>query len=312
LYSKPRLPKHASLPGKTFRKWVALIDFKIADIRREVFAIWRSQMIRNFHSIQTLKKQAKVYAKEKQVSLHQAQALIANEAGFSHWSVLINNYSTYSLNDIREIFSMLKPGHVMLVSADKNVGKMSFAMNLISEASRNKISSTYFLFYEQVESVLSRIKLIFAKDKNEIDARLIKINYLDSDYKAVIRDLENQSAGSFIVIDYLQKLPLKNLNPFILKLSKLAKNKGLRIVALSQKLAEMPDSHKLYRHFNHVLILDYSQGKDNERCCSLIKSTHYQIQKNKLVFNRSCYKFESLQIKKSLSIEQPNQSGSSI
>ncbi len=157
------------------------------------------------HSIQTLKKQAKLYAKEKQISLHRAQNLIANQIGFSHWSLLIKSYATYTLKYVREIFSMLKPGHLMLVCADKNIGKMSFAMNLISEASRIKITSTYFSFYAQVETILNRISLIFTEDKIESDAHLIKIKYFDSNYEAVIRDLENETAGSFIVIDYLQR-----------------------------------------------------------------------------------------------------------
>ncbi len=221
------------------------------------------------YSIQTLKKQAKLYAKTNQLSLHQGLDHIAKQVGFTHWSLLIKSYSKYCVKNIKNIFSLLAPGHLMLVCADKDVGKMSFAMNLISEASQAKIASTYFSFYEPAESILSRIELIFAKDNRKIDEELIQISYLKSDFEKILNDMKNETAGSLIVIDYLQKLPLNELNQFFLKLSQIARVRHLRLVALSQKLSDS-EIHKFFRPFNHVLLLEHSESNDSERCCSLI------------------------------------------
>ncbi len=240
-------------------------------------------------SIQTLKKQAKICSKTMGISLHKAQDLIANQVGFTHWSLLMKSYSNYSLKNLKDIFLMLKPGHLIMISADKNVGKMSFSMNLVSEASKNYIKSSYYSFHEQADIILKRMELIFAHDKREIASCLVKINYFNDDYEESIRSLEMETAGSFIIIDYLQKISGENINSFILKLNKIAKNQKIRILALSQHVA---NCHELYRHFIHVLLLKNSEKNDKKRSCILVKSTHFQIQDNELSFDRSCYKFE--------------------
>ena len=92
------------------------------------------------YSIQSLKKQAKLFAKEHNILLTNALNYVAHQAGFTHWSSLTKHYSEYSNKSVNEIFTMMKPGHLMLVGAGKNVGKMSFAMNLVSNAYANETS----------------------------------------------------------------------------------------------------------------------------------------------------------------------------
>ncbi|MGQ3889113.1 hypothetical protein ACQUW5_08795 [Legionella sp. CNM-1927-20] len=246
------------------------------------------------YSIQTLKKQAKLYAKEKQISLHQALDYVANQVGFTHWTLLIKHYSNYSLVNIAQIFSMLKPGHLMLVCADKNIGKMSFAMNLMAEASDKNIKSTYYSFHASREVILNRIKLIFRKNKQELDEQLIQIRFPAANYGTISADFNSLPENNFIIIDYLQRIPLNGINQFTLEMSQLAKRKRSRILALSQILPNEQRMQTFYRHFNHIIFLENTVTKEDssKRNCSLIKSTHYQIQQRVLNFDRIFYKFE--------------------
>lgn len=255
------------------------------------------------YSIQSLKKQAKLFAKEQNILLSKALNHVAHQAGFTHWSALTKHYSQYTNKSIDEIFTMMRPGHLILIGAEKNVGKMSFAMNLISNAYEKKIPSIYLSLYLPSCQILNRISSITNIAQDQFNMELLKVIHLKSKYESVIIDnIENVAKGSLVVIDYLQKIPKSKLDTFIKKLNNVVKKQNLRLLALSQINEESQSSpidmilsgHEIGRHFNHILFLENFNDTEvqDKKNCSLVKSTHYQKQQNLLNFDKTFYRFE--------------------
>jgi hypothetical protein len=152
------------------------------------------------YSIKSLKKQAKLFAKEQNILLGNALNYVAQKAGFTHWSALTKHYSKYSSKSVDEIFTMLRPGHLMLVGAGKNVGKMSFAMNLVSNAYANEIPSIYLSLHLSSCQIVNRISFITDIAQDQFNTELLKVMHLKSNYESVIIDnIENAAKGRLTV-----------------------------------------------------------------------------------------------------------------
>ena len=217
------------------------------------------------YSIQSLKKQAKLAAKEQNILLSKALNYVAQQAGFTHWSALTKHYSQYSNKSVDEIFTMMSPGHLMLLGAGKNVGKMSFAMNLVSNAYAKKIPSIYLSLHLPSCQILNRISFISNIAQDQFNTELLKVIHLKSEYESgIINHIEDVDEGSLVVIDYLQIIPEPKLHAFIKKLNHIVKKQNLRLIALSQVNEESQSSpinmilsgHEIVRHFNHILFLE--------------------------------------------------------
>jgi hypothetical protein len=260
-------------------------------------------IIKRPYSIKSLKKQAKLLAKEQNILLSNALNYVAQKAGFTHWSALTKHYSQYSSKSVEEIFTMLRPGHLMLIGAGKNVGKMSFAMNLISNAYVNEIPSMYLSLHLPSCQILNRISFITNIAQDQFNTELLKVLHLKSKHESVIiNNIEDVDKGSLVVIDYLQKIPESRLQAFMKKLNDVVKKQNLRLLALTQVKEESQCSpidmilsgHEIGRHFNHILFLENFKDTEvqDKKNCSLVKSTHYQIQQNVLNFDKNFYRFE--------------------
>lgn len=81
-------------------------------------------------SITSLKQDAKCLAKSKNLTHLQALDLIAKQQGFSTWSLLSHQMCEGTVVSIQDLLQLLFRPTLLLLSADKNVGKSTLAINL--------------------------------------------------------------------------------------------------------------------------------------------------------------------------------------
>lgn len=193
------------------------------------------QLMKLTTPIYRLKRQARILSRKESIPLHEALDRIAEEQGFSSWSLLAAKLS--ALDPAGKLYAQLRPGDLVLVAARPGHGKTAMSLEVAIEAMKEGHKSIFFsLEYTQqdckeifraIGSDVSYFEGLFEFDgSDEIDA-----NYIE-------RRLANAPPGTFAVIDYLQLLDQKRESPELMdqvrNLRSFAKQKGLILTFVSQ------------------------------------------------------------------------------
>lgn len=182
-----------------------------------------------------LKRLAKARARKEAIQLHKALDKIAIKEGFSSWSLLAAQASSYP--QVRDLFDRLKPGDLVLLAARPGQGKTMMGLDLIIEAAKAGRRGAFFTLEYNQDDIIERIGLSGASSRPLRD----HIDFDTSDSISadhIIARLDQASQGTLVVIDYLQLLDQKRDNPpledQVNTLKRFAEARGVIIVFISQ------------------------------------------------------------------------------
>jgi replicative DNA helicase len=189
--------------------------------------------------IYVLKSQAKSLKKAQAITMSKALDIIAKKEGFDSWSLLLSKNEEIFPKKYCEILSFFNHGDLVLVGARPGKGKTSFTVGIFVQAIEEKRAKNYcFSLSENHKDIAGRIssynqeigqnnEYLFLNYSNDISAEYIM---------SVAKD--EVTPGTIIVIDYLQLLDEKRVNPplqnQVSQLKEFAKNTGCIIIFLSQ------------------------------------------------------------------------------
>ncbi len=259
-------------------------------------------------SITSLKQSAKRLASKDAISLHKAFNRIANQYGFTHWSLLLKHFNAKQIDSIKSIWQSLLPGEMLLLSAKKDSGKMSLALNIVALALNESIPVKYLSMYVDKVSVLSRLHLIANENKVKLwqDAKLLLVEDGPTNEANLLEKIQKCNPGSLIVIDYLQAIHThtnhtQKYQDLFCAIKSQCHHNNLMILVLSQVTDDLPlesldyliGGRNICRHFSHVLHIESHAGENGaiQRELSLLKSTHYPKQKAILQFDPANFRF---------------------
>lgn len=182
-----------------------------------------------------LKRLAKARARKEAIPLHKALDKIAIKEGFSSWSLLAAQASSYP--QVRDLFDRLKPGDLVLLAARPGQGKTMMGLDLIIEAAKAGRRGAFFTLEYNQDDIIERFDLSGASSRPLRD----HIDFDTSDSISadhIIARLDQASRGTLVVIDYLQLLDQKRDNPpledQVNTLKRFAEARGVIIVFISQ------------------------------------------------------------------------------
>ncbi len=182
-----------------------------------------------------LKQQAEVLARKDEIPLHDALERIAKEEGFGSWSLLAANWNADEAG--HSLLSQLRPGELVLLAGRPGHGKTLVSLGLAAEwMARGNRAAFFTLEFTQAE-VLGCFDLL-GKDPKAF-ADLFTVDDSDgihADY--IVTRLGSAPPNMLIVIDYLQLLDQRRVNPSLMhqvrKLKNFARQYQAIIVCLSQ------------------------------------------------------------------------------
>lgn len=185
--------------------------------------------------IYTLKRQAKLLARDNDIKLHEALNQLATKEGFRDWSQLASSYSNST--PAKEVLSQLNPGDLVLIGARPGHGKTLLGLELAALAENNRRKGYIFsLDYNEMD-VWNRIaKLGFDQNAN---ARSIAVDTSDDICASyIIESLDSVIGDALVVVDYLQLLDQRRSNPpleeQVQALKEFAIRRGAIVVLISQ------------------------------------------------------------------------------
>ncbi len=200
--------------------------------------------------IHVLKSQAKELKKGQPLSMSEALNAIAQREGYSSWSLLQSKNSNAFPNSYSEILDFFNEGDLVLIGARPGIGKTSFTIGLLVQAIQRKLAPNYyFTLSENHKDIAGRIAAYDDKignfDESTGNPGNEYLDYIGIDYsndisaKYIIEKTKTTiSQGSVIVIDYLQLLDEKRVNPplqdQVEALKRYAKEKGCTVIFISQ------------------------------------------------------------------------------
>lgn len=185
--------------------------------------------------IYTLKRQAKLLARDKGIKLHEALNQIAAKEGFKDWGHLASSYS--KATPANEIMSQLNSGDMVLVGARPGHGKTLFGLELTALAEKNSRKGYVFSLDYNETDVWDRFEKL-GVDPKEHDGLIVVDTSDDICAPYIIEHLGNKPGRAFVVIDYLQLLDQKRSNPALEEqvraLKKFAIEREAVVVLISQ------------------------------------------------------------------------------
>jgi len=192
--------------------------------------------------IYVLKSRAKALKKSKSLSMVRALDNIAQEEGYSSWSLLQSKNASFIPTSDAEILAYLNPGDLMLLGARPGMGKTRFAFDLLVQALEEE-RKCYFFSLEYVKEDIDKQLNRFSSEKKldaALSSGLIKFDFSDEISAAHIIEQSSNEAldDGLIIVDYLQLLDQKRSKPVlqtqIEALKNYAEETGVIIVFLSQ------------------------------------------------------------------------------
>ncbi|KIC51359.1 DNA helicase [Tateyamaria sp. ANG-S1] len=185
--------------------------------------------------IYTLKRQAKLLARDKGIKLNQALNRIAAKEGFSDWSHLASSYS--KATPAKEIMSQLNSSDMVLIGARPGHGKTLLGLELAALAKKNSRKGYVFSLDYNDADVWDRYEKL-GLDPKEHDEPIVVDTSDDICAAHIIERLGNMPAHAFVVVDYLQLLDQRRNNPpleeQVRALKKCAIERGAVVVLISQ------------------------------------------------------------------------------
>ena len=185
--------------------------------------------------IYTLKRQAKLLARDKDIRLHEALNRIAIKEGFRDWSHLASSYA--KATPANDIMRQLRPSDMVLIAARPGHGKTLLGLELSVLAGKsNRTGYVFSLDYNETD-VWDRFKRLgFSATEHD---RPVVIDTSDDICAAhIIERLGHTSNHAVVVVDYLQILDQKRSNPpleeQVRELKKFAIESGVIVAMISQ------------------------------------------------------------------------------
>ncbi|MBS1706532.1 MAG: DNA helicase [Armatimonadetes bacterium] len=182
-----------------------------------------------------LKRQARLLAREKSIALHEALDTIAQREGLATWSHLASAYSKDS--PAIRLYRTIRPGSLVLIAARPGQGKTLMGLELALIAMKGGHKSVFFTLEYTQQECLERFKSI--GQEVEPFGSLFTFDGSDdlcADY--IIRAHPNPTAGTMMVVDYLQLLDQRrenaDLSTQVNLLHSYARDFGVVLVFLSQ------------------------------------------------------------------------------
>lgn len=257
-------------------------------------------------SIQSLKQSAKLLASTKNIQLSQALDLVANEYGFTHWTLFLKYFKSIRINNIESLWQSFLPGEMILLSAPEGAGKMSLALNVAAYAAKKYESVKYFSMHVNASCIIERLNKIV--DPNLVGDWLTRqyltVEERSFEQKTLIEEIQNNKPGGLLIIDYLQAIKSHDgtdpYHDFLQKIKLIAQQHASRVLILSQineessvdSLDYIAGGRSIGKHFSHAIHIEQQHIENrNHRGIVLVKSIHYQKQKSLLQFNNENYRF---------------------
>lgn len=256
-------------------------------------------------SIQSLKQTAKLLALTKNIHLSQALNLVANDYGFTHWTLLLKYFNSIRINNIESLWRSFLPGETLLLSAPKGAGKLSLALNIAAFATQNNVSVKYFSMYVSASFIFERLtKIVEPNLVGDWRRQNIVVDERNFDQKTLTEEINNSTPGSLLIIDNLQCIKTNgSIDPyydFLKEIKLITQQHSSRVLILSQvneesnadSLDYIEGGRSIGRHFSHAIHIEPQQIENQDhRDIVLVKSIHYQKQKSLFQFNKENYRF---------------------
>ncbi|NEJ24140.1 AAA family ATPase [Rhizobium leguminosarum] len=182
-----------------------------------------------------LKRKAKALSRAENIPLHQALDRIAQNEGYSGWSLLAAKAAAAA--PAGKLFAHLLPGDLLLVGARPGHGKTLMGLELAVEAMKTGHPGVFFSLEYTQENVDDRFRAI-GVDRTQFQ-HLFEFDGSDAISASYITEkLASAPRGTLVVIDYLQLLDQKRENPElsvqVRTLKTFARERGLIMVFISQ------------------------------------------------------------------------------
>ena len=160
--------------------------------------------------IYTLKRKAKLLARQTDIALHQALDRLAVDEGFQSWSHLASSLTHES--PAREVLSQLDPGDLVLIGARPGQGKTLLGLELASKAFQISRKGYFFTLDYHERDIADRFSSMGIGPSPSNEALVIDTSDdVSADY--IISRLKAKREPAMIVVDYLQLLDQKRTNP---------------------------------------------------------------------------------------------------
>jgi len=173
------------------------------------------------------------------LSMTDALNQIAIREGFSSWSLLQSRSDQILPSRYSELLDFFNDGDLVVIASRPGMGKTSFTMGLFVQAAKQASSKSFYFTLSETHKDLARrigaYDQLMGENKDQFE-----LNYSNDICAEYIISVTKGQVGSggLIVIDYLQLLDEKRVNPPIQtqieKLKTYAKEKRCTIVFLSQ------------------------------------------------------------------------------
>lgn len=235
--------------------------------------------------IHVLKSQAKDLKRRESLSMSEALDKIAKREGYNSWSLLSLKNTNPFPTKYKEILDFFNEGDLVLIGARPNMGKTSFTIGLFVQAIQKKRAPNYYFTLSEVHRDIAGRIAIYDENIGNLNEHLgfVGVDYSNDICAEYIieRTRPTISKGSVIVVDYLQMLDEKRVNPplqtQVEELKKYAREVGCIIIFISQVRREvenqfdstpsifdirLPNPLDL-KLFNKILLL-YRDRKDSE------------------------------------------------
>ena len=185
--------------------------------------------------IYTLKRQAKLLARDKDIRLYEALNEIAAKEGFRDWSHLASIYSETTPG--KKIMSQLNSGDMVLIGARPGHGKTLLGLELAVLAGKNNRTGFVFSLDYNETDVWDRFEQL-GFDQSANDRPIIVDTSDDICATYIIECLNTKSDGALVVVDYLQLLDQRRTNPPVEQqvraLKQFAIESGAIVILISQ------------------------------------------------------------------------------
>ena len=186
-----------------------------------------------------LRRQAKELKNRHGIAMSEALNRIAIREGFTSWSLLMSGSAGLFPTQFSEVLEFLNHGDLALIGARPGVGKTSFATGMFVQAiQRERPKGFFFTLVETPAQLTARISRYDENISRDKGAHWLSYsNEICADY--IIREVRDRvKPGSLIVIDYLQLLSEKRVNPplqeQVAQLKKFASESGCIVVFICQ------------------------------------------------------------------------------
>jgi len=185
--------------------------------------------------IYVLKQQAKVLSRKEGIPLHQALDRIANQEGFSTWSLL--SARTTSEKPVSTLLAQLRSGDLVLLGSRPGQGKTRLSIELAIQTMRRGGQAAFFTLDFTSADVASCFKDLGEDLGKFVDRFLVdESDLICAEY--IVSRLASAPANTLVVIDYLQLLDQKRENPDLMyqvqQLRDFARERQLIVLCLSQ------------------------------------------------------------------------------